>query len=80
MNELEKELIDILINQLKQSNADITKRMLLNELKRLHCEYGSNDIFYINIYSTMYGYALSKDITYDMGTHTELMSMLDKGW
>lgn len=61
-----------------QDKKDIEQ--LLNELTRLHNEYGSNDIFYINIYSTMYGYALSKDIPYDMCTHTELMSMLNNGW
>ena len=49
--------------------------MLLNELIRLHKEYGSNDMFYINIYSTMYGYALSNDTPYDMSIHTKLMSM-----
>jgi len=49
---------------------------LLNELIRLHKEYGNNNIFFVNIYSTMYGYALSKDIPYNMPIHTKLMSML----
>ena len=69
-----------IIEQLTNSNKDLSKRMLLNKLKDLHIEYGSNDIFYINIYSTMYGYALSKDIPYNMTIHTELMDMLSKGW
>lgn len=53
------------------------KTILLNKLLLLHKEYGSNDIFYVNIYSTMYRYALSENIPYNMCIHIELMSMID---
>lgn len=62
--------------KMTEQDKELGKRMLLNELIRLHNEYNDgSDIFYINIYSIMHGYALSKDIPYNIAIHNELIAL-----